>query len=418
MLKKITTFEKSILISMSKILITGNGFDLFHHLPTKYHHFISIMETIEKFQPSKEATFEDLFGRIFKDKYLDDYNSIVDNYNVKQIKFDNSKIKQIDELLKTNLWYKHFKNVCEIETWIDFEIELETILDQLKLFDKYLDKRIIQRNFFNDPLIEFSNFEMFDVLKILNLGGDFELNERYINKRTVSINKKEILNDLSKSFEEFITIFNRYLVDVVSVFYTEIKQKQIIPFNLLNEIYTFNYTPTLERFYNVEKSKIVYLHGETNEDNNLQNIVLGISEMPNNIKTSKMFDFTKYYQKVSKNSNHKFIKIPVDKTIKLDETIFYIIGHSLDESDKEYIADLFKFLDSDLKRRAKICVFYYNLSDMQNKLKNLFSIINKEVIVNMNKDNRLYFVELNKQNIKKEFEKQTYKHQSIRSSVI
>jgi hypothetical protein len=87
---------KKAFLDMSKILITGNGFDLFHHLPTKYHHFISIMETIEKFQPSKEATFEDLFGRIFKDKYLDDYNSIVENYNVEKIQFDKSKIRQID----------------------------------------------------------------------------------------------------------------------------------------------------------------------------------------------------------------------------------------------------------------------------------------------------------------------------------
>jgi hypothetical protein len=125
---------------MSKILITGNGFDLFHHLPTKYHHFISIMETIEKFQPTKEATFEDLFGSIFKDKFLNDYNSIIDYYNVEQIKFDNTKIKQIDELLKSNLWYKHFKNVCEIDTWIDFEMEIESVLKQLSYFNKIEDK--------------------------------------------------------------------------------------------------------------------------------------------------------------------------------------------------------------------------------------------------------------------------------------
>ncbi len=83
---------------MSKILITGNGFDLFHHLPTKYHHFILIMETIENFGFKKEVAFVDLFGRIFKDKYPVDFDSIINTYNVEKIKFDNSKIKQIDEL--------------------------------------------------------------------------------------------------------------------------------------------------------------------------------------------------------------------------------------------------------------------------------------------------------------------------------
>lgn len=258
------------------------------------------------------------------------------------------------------------------------------------------------------------DFELFQIIKNKSIGQiPFSLNEKYINKRKNSIDIKKMLDDLAKSFEDFIVIFNRYLVDVVSAFYTEIKQKSVIPFHLMNEIYTFNYTPTLENVYNVEKSKVVYLHGEINENCTKQNLVLGISEMPKDIKTNKMFDFTKYYQKVRKNSNHKFINIPAENSTKLNGTIFYIIGHSLDESDKEYIVDLFKFLAFDLKKRAKICVFYHNLNDMENKLKNLFNIIDKEVIVNMNKENRLYFVELNEQNIKKEFEKETFKHQSI-----
>ena len=77
---------------MSKILISGNGFDLFHQLPTKYNHFISIMETIENFQPVEDIGFENLFGKTFKEKYKHDYDSITDKYNVEKIKFNNSKI--------------------------------------------------------------------------------------------------------------------------------------------------------------------------------------------------------------------------------------------------------------------------------------------------------------------------------------
>jgi hypothetical protein len=417
MLKKTTTFEKMILINMSKILITGNGFDLFHHLPTKYHHFISIMETIENFGFNKEVTFEDLFGRTFKDKYPVDFDSIIDNYSVEQIKFDNSKIKQIDELLKTNLWYKHFKNVCEIDTWIDFEMEIETILNQVSIL---LNSETLQSkkiNQYRDVPINYSDFELFGLIEYkYDTKEIISIPEKYLDKRKCEIKRKDMFRDLAKSFEDFIIVFNRYLVDVVSVFYAEIKQKSLVPYRLMDEIYTFNYTPTLERFYNVEKSKVVYLHGQINQDSKTQNLVLGISDISTEIKASKMFDFTKYYQKIRKNSNHKFIKIPVEKTIKLNETIFYIIGHSLDESDKEYIADLFKFLNYDLRKNAKICIFYFNMSDMENKLKNLFNIMDKDVVIDMNKENRLYFVELNEQNIKKEFEKVTYKHQPIRIS--
>ncbi|MBA4275335.1 AbiH family protein [Flavobacterium sp.] len=392
---------------MSKILITGNGFDLFHHLPTKYHHFISIMETIEKFQPSKEATFGDLFGRIFKDKYLDDYNSIIDNYNVEQIKFDNSKIKQIDELLKTNLWYKYFKTVLEIDTWIDFEMEIEYVLNQLAIFNKYEDKSVIRKNYFSDSLMKETDFEIFNVLTFFSF-EIFKLKEEYINVRKGSINFKKIIEDLAKSFEEFIVIFNRYLVDIVGVFYAETKEKIEIPFHLMNEIYTFNYTPTLENIYKVGKSKVIYLHGEINEDCGKQNIVLGISEMPKDVKASKMFDFTKYYQKVNKNSNNKFIEIPKSAKDIFDEKIFYIIGHSLDESDKEYIIDLFEFLKIDKTEYSKICVFYYNAKDKENKWKNLFSIIDKNTILEMNKFGRLYFVELKAENINREFGRETY----------
>jgi hypothetical protein len=124
-----------------------------------------------------------------------------------------------------------------------------------------------------------------------------------------------------------------------------------------------------------------------------------------------MFDFTKYYQKVNKNSNKEFIDAPKASTNSLSETFFYIIGHSLDESDKGYIIDLFKFLEFDKLKHTRICVFYYNEKDKENKLRNLFSIIDKEIIVNMNKENRLYFVELNEKNIIEEFEKQEYRHE-------
>ncbi len=393
-------------LDMSKILITGNGFDLFHHLPTKYHHFISIMETIEKFQPTKEATFKDLFGSIFKDKYLNDYNSIIDYYNVEQIKFDNTKIKQIDELLTSNLWYKHFKNVCEIDTWIDFEMEIESVLKQLSYFNKIEDKWDIKKNAFRDKYISFTDFELLNLIKVINTGGAFRFNEKYINQRKSAIDVRKILEDLAKSFEDFIIIFNRYLVDIVCVFYHEVKQKSTIPFHLLNEIYTFNYTPTLEQIYKVEKSKVVYLHGQINDVNTSQNIILGISEMPNQIEISKFFDFTKYYQKVNKNSNKKFIEVPKEIKSSWKETVFYIIGHSLDESDKEYIIDLFNFLKFDNDKFSKICVFYHNHEDRENKLRNLFNILEKNEIVEMDKVGRLYFVELNIENINKEFNRE------------
>lgn len=399
---------------MGKVLITGNGFDLFHHLPTKYHHFISILETIENSNYINDITFDELFGDAFKTKFLNEFSSMVENYKVENIKFDFNKIDELKGLLSENLWYKHFKRVLEINTWIDFEIEIENILNQFVIFNKHDDKRLIRKNLFDDHLFGFTDFELFQIIENKPIGRiPFSLNKKYINLRNNSIDVKKMLEDLTKSFEQFIVIFNCYLIDIMSVFYAEIKEKLTIPFHLINDIYTFNYTPTLEKIYNVDSSKIVYLHGQINENSGMQNIVLGISEMPKDIQVNKMFDFTKYYQKVNKNSNKNFIKVPDAIKSTYSETIFYVIGHSLDESDKEYIVDLFKFLEFDYDRYSKICVFYYDTIDKENKLKNLFSIIDKDTILEMNKHGRLYFVELNVENINKEFSNNLKTHNFV-----
>lgn len=389
---------------MSKILITGNGFDLFHHLPTKYHHFISIMLTIEDIQYDTEVSFDELFGRVFKKRHLFEYNLIEEKYNSDNIKFNLKKIDIIEQFLQTNLWYKHFKVVSKINTWIDFEMEIETILNLLAMFDNLKSKKAIEKNMFENPLIIYSAFESFGIVKLdSNLGG-FIINDEFINKRNGSIDVKKILEGLAKSFEGFIVIFNRYLVDIVSVFYAEIKQKELMPFQLMDEIYTFNYTPTLENFYNVEKSKIVYLHGKINEEDYIQNLILGVSEISNNIQVNKIYNFKKNYQKIKKATNNKFIYLPKNEVIA-ESQFFYLIGHSLDKSDKNYILDLFEYLKIDNTKLSEIIIFYYDQEDYKNKLNNLFSIVEEQILVALHQDNRLRFVELNFETILSEFNK-------------
>ncbi|WP_208639967.1 AbiH family protein [Flavobacterium limicola] len=396
---------------MGKILITGNGFDLFHHLPTKYGHFMSIMKTIEDNNFSKDISFEDLFGLEFKIDSKYDYNAIIDNYNVENILFNHEKLNGIKEMLKDNLWYKYFSKILEIDTWIDFEVEVENVLKQFEIFNKHKDKRIIKKNAFDDYLFDYTDFKLFQIINDKMVGQiPFTLNEKYINKRSNSIDIRKMLDDLAKSFEDFIKIFNRYLIDVVSVFYPEIIQKPLIPFQLMDEIYTFNYTPTLQQIYKVDKSKVVYLHGEINDDCDKQNIVLGISEMPKTIETNKVIDFTKYYQKIIKNSNKKFIQIPSKNQAYSEETFFYIIGHSLDNSDKEYVLDLFEFLKQDTLNKSRICVFYYDDKDRDSKIRNLLNVVEEKLISKMNREDRLSFVKLNETNLELEFNKILYKH--------
>lgn len=395
---------------MPKILITGNGFDLFHNLPTKYQHFMSIMKTIEANDFTDKVSFEGLFGNDFKDDSPNDYKGINDDYDVQKLFFESSKLHEIKILLEANLWYMHFKNILEIDTWIDFEVEVENIINQVCVFKKFDSKSKVKRNELSDKDILFYDFVAFNLIARIN-DTAFKMNKKYINQRKSIIDIAKIFEDLSKSFEEFIVIFNRYLVDVVSVFYDAVINNEKNPFHLMSEIYTFNYTPTLERIYGVNNSNITYLHGKISDVNEVQNLVLGVSDISDDIKIEKAYDFTKYYQKIKKNSNNKFVEIPPKNQGYDEETIFYIVGHSLNESDKSYISRVFDFLKEDKYDKGKVCVFYYDNKDRDSKIRNLLSVVGEACISRLHQSKRLYFTELNIENLIIEFNKELYVHE-------
>lgn len=395
---------------MPKILITGNGFDLFHNLPTKYQHFISVMQSIEESDFNMDVPFEILFGGLFREAHHVDYKLIKERYNTDQVVFNYNKLNKIKILLEANLWYKHFKTVLEIDTWIDFEAEVGNIINQVCIFRKFDSKSKVKRNDLSDKDISFYDFVVFNLITRVN-DTAFKMNKKYVNQRKSIIDIAKIFEDLSKSFEEFIVIFNRYLVDVVSVFYDAVINKEKNPFHLMSEIYTFNYTPTLEIIYGVDNSNITYLHGKISDDNQVQNLVLGVSDISADIKIEKAYDFTKYYQKIKKNSNNIFVEIPPKNQGYDEETIFYIVGHSLNESDDSYISRVFDFLKEDKYDKGKVCVFYYDSKDRDSKIRNLLTVVGEERISRLHQSKRLYFTELNIENLIIEFNKELYVHE-------
>ena len=104
---------------MQKILILGNGFDLYHNLPTSYKNFITVVNDL--MIRETDFTFKDLLEKTFKKE--NDYNNI----KLDDILLNIDNIINFKEF-KDNVWYKYFKNVLEELTWIDFETEIEKVL--------------------------------------------------------------------------------------------------------------------------------------------------------------------------------------------------------------------------------------------------------------------------------------------------
>lgn len=424
-----------------KIVILGNGFDLRHFLPTKYNHLITILREIENYDFSdSEVSFSDLFNEDFKQKDEFFYNGILNYYDFQNIKFNSEELKSIQDRLKTNNWFQYLKTVEEnkIDTWIDFETEINRVLSSISdYFDKFHDgsfstikkkyfsttgssyfiaeegygNKFFNNNFQRDILVLFGLFDRYKFSK------NSKLNEYYvvvIEEVIQYYKEKEFFDSIYKSLEEFIGIFNDYIEFIVNPFYDNfIKEKkenfifknEKFLFNAVTKIYSFNYTNSYQKLYTKNdstKEDIDFLHGRSieNWDRNFENlkIVLGVDEIDDSLKKDKLFQFTKYFQKLHKNTDYLFLDGIIELiSYKIPQDLeFYFWGHSLDISDKDYIKDVFYVVE---KTQSKIKIFYHSISGKADQLKNLLGIIDKNIIEDLMKKNRLIFLETTSENL-------------------
>lgn len=416
----------------TKILIIGNGFDLRHFLPTKYNHFICILREIEKSNITSDFNFEDLFNNEFQNYDIFFHEKIKEFYKVDELIFQKEDLINIKTRLEKNLWYRHFKSIDDshIETWIDFETEINRVLESIIELFQTLDEKIknfkipfngqyypdfgyLEPHYFESSLskILLTNLEIF----IPSDDYTYNLSDNYcfkINDEIQLIHKSRILNNLYNSLQEFTGIFNDYFYSIVFKFYDKFREEKKDKFlehnnvkllHSINKIYSFNYTNTVEKLYLPKETE--FLHGKVIENwTNLDElkIILGVDDLDQNLKKHKLFNFTKYFQKLHKQTDYQFLyNIDI-----YNPHTFYFWGHSLDISDKEYIREVFDQLDSNKSfihdryvNSTKIIIFHHSISSKADQLNNLLGIIGKEEIEYLMKQKRLIFIQATEDNL-------------------
>ncbi len=249
---------------MPKILITGNGFDLNSNLPTSYNDFIKILSKLEE---TTNYEFDNIYS------VCTNYSNIKQKF--KSFDFDKVKIEEIKEKIGQNLWYNFFKNEFEIETWIDFESKIDYVLKNL-----YNSIDIIKKNIFSNSTIKeletyntglfYDNIEIIEILKNFNLikvntVDEVTFNEEIFSKKHhnyINVNVNFITKKLITELDKFKIIFNLHFETFIHPLYDNlINKEQNNLFNNITEHFTFNYTPTFEKFFN-SKIKTNYLHGK------------------------------------------------------------------------------------------------------------------------------------------------------------
>ncbi|RZH00371.1 AbiH family protein [Acinetobacter pittii] len=440
------------------ILIVGNGFDLSHFLPTKYDHFMEAMISIENFSStSKDMNFDDIYQKLLtKESFF--FTRTKELYDYQKIKLDQDQIKKFKDQLELNIWYKYFlKHVNDIKTWIDFEQKIEEALIHAVKAINIIEERHSTTRFFNSPIYTaprnspnsyfFTEFQ-FNILLCLNFIEENsknptstirvgKLNKTYFKSETnefYGFDSNKFISFLQKQLSDFIEIFNLYLTLIINNL-APLSNFKIEELNNINKVYSFNYTNSFEKFYNSEV-EIYYLHGKSGEN---QNLVLGISDLKEgSLKNLKAYEFTKYHQKILKNTQYDFLNLDIKKNnahlrdleeaklmyraglntyplsnnlsnkvsnlefaiqnINLNITIW---GHSLDISDEVYINEIFSF-NEEIDNNVRVTIYYFNNQAKSDLLTNLFHILGKDKVERWMKNKWLEFKEnpSNKKTIK------------------
>ena len=381
------------------VFILGNGFDLHNKLPTAYIDFLNTIQFLaEKYNSSMDTV-----GCVFGNPELQRKNENIRKSFEKYQKFYNAtlldadEVKNLIEKAKKNLWFLYLSRLLKKDLqWIDFEKEITRIIEAFDAFFNHVGENIREVELEKAQYLV-SQFSFFEGSKgcyvgwfwdVDNIKDDYTV-EFPPGSEMYEINKNAIIADLYKMLDELAEMLKTYLHCFVHNPCEKIEEKGYAFFNPqyppIDYACTFNYTNTHELLF-CSSVPICHIHGNVKDK-----IVLGVN--PNQcddlsgIDTS-FIQFKKYFQRVFYKTDIEYlgliekIKCAKDSDEKVQ---LYVAGHSLDETDKDVIQELFKSAD-------RITIFYHAEQAAGKYIKNLVSIYGKKTFDEMRSEKKLEFL--------------------------
>ena len=392
-------YERGIFMN---ILLIGNGFDLAHGLPTRYSNFLDFIDVINKYK-NYEGKFMDVDAWL--NQAAKELNSEI--VSILSNDFKNCNFVIVNNLYdrtKENIWIKYFEdNKNNIgKNWVDFESEISVIV---KIIEESLTHNCFTGKIFMDAkrVKDFCKETKRDSINLLKLFKNIDEPDA---EKTYSFIKK-----LNKDLDDLIIALQIYLYYFVNNI-KNIDCKQFIESLDIDKVISFNYTDTYNRLYDKSGcAEYNYIHGKVHKDNYISksDIVLGIEEYFDVEEQNKYLEFVsfkKYYQRIRKHTDSKYYdwitdiqkeqeeyykKLSFKEKIKLciwilkekfrdiehnlplpqlnkEQHNLYIIGHSLDDNDKDILRELI------LNDNVTTTIYYYK-KDYDKTICNLIKTI-------------------------------------------
>jgi len=388
------------------ILVIGNGFDLAHGLPTRYQEFLEFVEYFKrKFIEKKEILSFEAFNNINNHKkYLKHFDDM-----------SNDRQEEFINLIKDNVWFKHFKDVYEEklihkQNWIDFESEISDVIHELDRIRKELSK-IKQEKKETDDSVSHGINTSYEIIyktpnKLINKLPDQKYVFDVYRLRKI---KEVLLNDLNRltrCFELYLNDFINYDECEVNVLFRDINPDFVLNFNYTN---TFNKVYKKWNTIAEEEVQCNYIHGKARDESELKekatdeltkalkenriindnekfkndykvnscDFVLGIEEYLEGAEKNndnEYIEFKKFYQRIYKRTGSKYTN-----WLKNFSGNTYIFGHSLAATDKDIIKNIIE--------GSKMTTIYYNSQEaLHDIILNLVQIIGEEELIERTAD--------------------------------
>ena len=385
------------------LLIIGNGFDLFHGLPTSFKDFFILVENFS----------------IIEECYLKAKNNKKKLcFNRKRIAFDNSidRVEAFLDFVKkgefTIRFYEKFKNIVQKNknrfanklleyfrflkakskksdiNWCDFEMIIDDALHIIQdAFKCGFRNDLMRRNADNDRMYLEKYNKIYDLyIKKVIENGNNSLKDR----------EQMVINNMLKDFKFFKIAFDIYInefvnqmkVDVFSIELDEWYKKGDIDYLSFNYLDYHNYSNLIK-----EEKKVTFIHGYTHEvgdnyesiDKYYKNsIVIGIPD--DSFNDAKYIEFQKFFQRIM----NKTKGITIESIEEYSSLI--IFGHSLHKLDETVLKIIF---DAASPQRH-LYIYCHNQEDMKNKLMRVLSWYNKETLIEKISNNSISFNILSK----------------------
>ena len=241
---------------MTDLLIVGNGFDLYHGLPTRYTDFLKFISYWSIFWDNYNGEAKAQVCTPFRVK-LSEQNEIIEEsmrdfasyqgyYKYEHLEFINSHIE--------NLWIQYFlKKQLSSVNWIDFEGEIYNVL---KLVEEYYSEFIPEMRKRNDAPIKYIPGDMGTVINIFKKNCPEEyidftqgiISRSDTEKDKLKNNKEMLLSTMKRELDDLIKCLDYYLLDFVSNIKVEQYSEQIKELSYIN-LLNFNYTYTYASVY-------------------------------------------------------------------------------------------------------------------------------------------------------------------------